>query len=204
MRVLAACEESGTIREAFRLLGHDAWSCDIVTTLVPSPYHIQGDVLEHLGGWDLIIACPPCTYLTVTANKWMKPEYRDRFPDRPAQRLAAIEFFMRLVNAPCERIAVENPIGIMSTHYRKPDQIIQPWQFGHQETKSTCLWLKGLPKLTPTRIVDPVFEYAGGKPYSPTHYNKKGLKGIERTRQRSKTYQGIAEAMAAQWGDPQA
>ena len=199
MRVLVACEESGAVREAFRRLGHDAWSCDILPTSSPSPYHIQDDVLKHLRGWDLILAFPPCTYLTVTANKWMKSEYRDRFPDRPARREEAVRFFMEMINAPCEHIAVENPIGVMSTRFRKPDQIIQPWQFGHTETKSTCLWLKNLPKLVPTKIVEPVFQMAGGKKYSPTHYNRAGIKGPERARLRSKTYEGIASAMAQQW-----
>jgi hypothetical protein len=200
MRILVACEESGVVREALLARGHEAWSCDILPSSHPSRFHIQDDVLRHLSdGWDMIIAFPPCTYLTVTANKWMKPEYRDRFPDRPKHREAAVEFFQSMINAPCERIAVENPIGIMSTRFRKPDQIIQPWQFGHPETKSTCLWLRGLPKLVPTNIVQPVFEMAGGKRYSPTHFNRKGIKGEERSRLRSRTYQGIAEAMASQW-----
>lgn len=127
MKVLIACEESGTVREAFAKLGHDAWSCDIQPTRIPGN-HIQDDVSRHLAGWDLIIAHPPCTYLTVTANKWTKPEYRHRFPNRPEQREDAIRFFMLLVEAPVLKICIENPIGIMSTRHAKPTQIVQPFQ----------------------------------------------------------------------------
>lgn len=190
MRVLIACEFSGTVREAFRKLGHDAWSCDLLETDVLGQ-HIQGDVLEVMnsGKWDLMIAHPPCTYLTVSGNKWMKPEFKERFPTRIQDRVDAIEFFMKLINAPIPMIAVENPIGIMSSNFRKPDQILQPWQYGHGETKATCLWLKGLPKLTSTDVVEGRVQKLHLLPPSP-----------DRWKLRSKTYQGIADAMADQWG----
>ena len=144
-----------------------------------------------------MIAHPPCTYLTVSGNKWMKPEYRDRFPDRPKQRKDAIEFFKFLMNAPIERIAVENPIGIMSTEYRKPDQIIQPWMFGHPETKATCLWLKNLSKLESTKVVDLPKEKSKRM---RLHYLPRTP---DRWKERSRTFTGIAEAMAEQWGSSQ-
>jgi hypothetical protein len=213
MKVLVACEFSGIVREAFKAKGHDAWSCDILPTEIPGQ-HIQGDVLEILNdGWDMMIAHPPCTYLTVTANKWLKDQ-----PDRKSgalvgekRRMArneAIYFFMELYNAKIPAIVIENPIGCMSSVFRKPDQIIQPFQFGHQERKATCLWLEGLPKLKPTNIVEPISYIAAGKKYSPTHYNsKRSLNrldclppGEERSKLRSKTFQGIANAMAEQWG----
>jgi hypothetical protein len=183
MRVLVACEYSGIVREAFRDRGHDAWSCDILPT-EKLGCHIQGDVLGVLADkWDLIIAHPPCTDLAVSGARW--------FPEKRANgsQQRSIEFFMAMVNAPCERIAVENPVSIMSTIYRKPDQIIQPWQFGHGETKATCLWLKGLPLLQPTDIVD-------GRE-SRIH---KMAPSPERWKERSRTFEGIARAMAEQWG----
>lgn len=139
MRVLVACEFSGVVRRAFEARGHNAWSCDILPTEDGSPYHHHTNVLELLTRtqWDLMIAHPPCTHLSVSGARWFK--------DKRLDQEAAIDFFMALVNAPVPRIAIENPIGIMSTRYRKPDQIIQPWQFGHGETKATCLWLKNLP-----------------------------------------------------------
>ena len=189
MRVLVGCEFSGTVRDAFIRRGHDAMSCDLLPTEKPGP-HFQGDVLSILGdGWDLAIFHPPCTYLTVSGNKWMKPEYRDRFPDRPRQREEAVEFFMALANAPIPHIAIENPIGIMSTRWRKPDQVVQPWMFGHGEVKATCLWLKGLATLVPTSVVE------GRHPRMHTLPPSK-----DRWKERSRTYQGIAEAMAEQWG----
>lgn len=205
MRVLVACEYSGRVRDAFRRKGHDAWSCD----LLPGEgefkqYHYQEDVLLVdiiEGGWDLMIAHPPCTYLTVAANKYHNPEYKERFPNRERDRLNSIEFFMQLVNAPAPRIAIENPVGIMSTRYRKPDQIIQPWQFGHRDRKATCLWLKGLPKLQPTNIVEPiVVKNRNGKTASAHHDAALRLPPEERWKVRSLTYQGIADAMAEQWG----
>ena len=181
MKVLVACEISGRARDAFRALGHDAVSCDLLPSETPGP-HIQGDVLNHLDdGWDLMIAHPPCTHLAVSGARWFK--------DKQQEQKEAIAFFLKLVNAPIQRIAIENPVGIMSTKYRKPDQIIQPWQFGHGETKATCLWLKNLPKLVPTDIVDGRDQKVHRMPPSP-----------DRGKNRSRTYQGIADAMAAQWG----
>jgi site-specific DNA-cytosine methylase len=202
LKVLVACEFSGTVREAFAKRGHDAWSCDLEPTDVPGN-HYQGSVFDILdgGGWDLMIAHPPCTYLTVTGNKWMKDEYKDRFPTRQQDRKDAIEFFMRLANANIPMIAIENPIGIMSTTWRKPNQIIHPWQFGHEASKSTCLWLKNLPKLNPTNVVGKgeFIEYKSGKRMTKWYADAASLKPKERAKIRNKTFQGIADAMAAQW-----
>lgn len=184
MRVLVACEYSGRVREAFRKLGHDAWSCDLLPSDDDSPYHIQGDVLDILGdGWDLMIAHPPCTHLAVSGARWFK--------DKQQEQLEALEFVRQLLEAPIPKIALENPVSIISSKIRKPDQIIQPWQFGHGETKATCLWLKNLPKLEPTDIV----EGREGKVW-------KMPPSKDRWKLRSETYQGIADAMAAQWGAP--
>lgn len=184
MKILVACEFSGTVRDAFRKLGHDAWSCDLLETEShEKKFHMVGDVMEYLDhGWDLMIAHPPCTHLAVSGSKWFKEKIKD------GRQQQGIDFFMALVNAPITKICVENPVSIMSTKYRKPDQIIQPWQYGHGETKATCLWLKGLPKLVPTNIVE------GREP--KTHMMSPGP---NRWRERSRTYQGIAEAMASQW-----
>lgn len=168
---------------AFRLLGHEAYSCDILPCSGGLPeYHLECDSIPPMD-WDLIIAFPPCTHLASSGARWFKEKRAD------GRQQAAIDFFMSIVNHPCKRIAVENPIGIMSTWYRKPDQIIQPWQFGHGETKATCLWLKGLPNLTPVNIVEGREQRVWKMSPSP-----------ERSRLRSKTYTGIAEAMAKQWG----
>jgi len=200
MRVLVACEFSGRVRDAFLARGHDAWSCDILPTEVPGP-HIQDDVLKHLEGWDLIIAHPPCTYLTCAGNKWYRPEYIDRFPTRILDLEKAVEFFMLFVNAPCGKIAVENPIGRISTRYRKPDQIIQPYQFGHKDRKPTCLWLKNLPKLVSTNVVEPDIKLnRNGKTASKHHDEALHLSPEERWKARSRTYRGVAVAMAEQWG----
>lgn len=201
MRVLVACEFSGTVRDAFAKLGHDAWSCDLEPSETPGQ-HYQGDVIDIIAdGWDLMIAHPPCTYLTVTGNKWFKPEYADRFPTRHQDREDAKKFFMSLVNAPIEKIAIENPIGIMSTFYRKPDQIIQPWQFGHEATKSTCLWLKRLPLLKHTNIVSKgeFVTFKSGKRMTKW-YADAAKDPKTREKIRNKTFQGIADAMAEQWG----
>lgn len=183
MRVLIGCEFSGVVREAFRAKGHDAWSCDILPSEQPSKYHLQSDVLEEMNGaWDVMIAFPPCTHLAVSGARW--------FHAKQVEQRKAIYFFKEL--ALCqhiERIAVENPIGIMSTLYRKPDQIFQPWEHGHGETKATCLWLKNLPKLVPTNIVE------GRKPR--VHHESPGP---DRWKNRSRTLQGVADAMAEQWG----
>lgn len=182
-RILIACEFSGIVREAFRKRGHDAWSCDLLPCERGAAYHIQLDVAACLesDGWDLMIAHPPCTHLACSGARW--------FARRQKEQREAIRFFLMLANAPIPRICVENPIGIMSTRYRKPDQIIQPWQFGHGETKATCLWLKNLPLLKPTNIV------TGRTPR--VHYESPGP---DRWKNRSRTYQGVAEAMAEQFG----
>lgn len=177
-----ACEFSGVVRRAFAKRGHDAWSCDLLPSDDDSLNHLQIDVLKVLKlEWDLMIAHPPCTHLAVSGARWFK--------DKQAEQKEAIDFFMALINAPIPKIAVENPISIMSTKYRKPDQIIQPWQFGHGETKATCLWLKNLPKLQPTNIVEGREARVHKLPPSP-----------DRWKLRSITYQGIADAMAEQWG----
>lgn len=204
MKVLVACEESQTVCKAFRDKGHEAYSCDILDCSGGRPeWHIKDDVLKHLGnGWDLIIAHPPCTRLTVAANKYYKPEYSDRFPNIPEEREEAVKFFMSFTNLSCPRVAIENPIGIMSTRYKKPTQIIQPYQFGHRERKATCLLLKGLPCLIPTNIVEPdIITLKDGKTYSRLHYDTFGLPKEQRQRLRSKTFEGIALAMAEQWGN---
>ena len=201
MKVLVAFEESQEICIEFRKLGHEAYSCDIQPCSGGhSEWHIQKDVFEIIGGgWDLVIAHPPCTRLTVTANKWYKPEFRNRFPTILQDREIAVKFFMNIVNCGIPKICIENPVGIMSTRYRKPDQYIQPYQFGHFESKKTGLWLFGLTKLLPTDIVEPNYIICKGKKYSPTHYNHIG--GVKHGGKiRSKTYHGIAVAMAEQWG----
>lgn len=181
MRVLVACEYSGRVRDAFLALGHDAMSCDLLPTEVEGPHH-QGDVAELLHmGWDLMIAHPPCTHLAVSGARW--------FREKQAEQAEALEFVRLLMDAPIPKIAIENPISVISSRIRKPDQIIQPWQFGHGETKATCLWLKGLPKLEPTKIVEGREARVHKMPPGP-----------DRWKERSRTYQGIAEAMAAQWG----
>lgn len=208
MRVLVACEESQRVCTEFRRLGHEAYSCDIEPCSGGhEEWHIQNDVrpllngncgfqtvdgvLHRIGGkWDMIIAFPPCTYLTVAGNRWFDVEkYGNKAIERGRNREQGKQFFMQFVSANCDKIAIENPVGIMSTEYRKPDQTIQPWQFGHGETKKTCLWLKGLPKLTPTNIVD------GREPRI-----WRMPPGKDRAKERSKTFPGIAKAMAEQWG----
>ena len=208
MNVLVACEESQRVCTAFREKGHNAFSCDILPCSGGHhEWHIQGDVLKILnpyelpfGGeviefrtmdgtnyviekWDLIVAFPPCTHLAVSGARYFEQKRKD------GRQQQGIDFFMEFTKADCEKIAIENPIGIMSTHYRKPDQIIQPWMFGHGETKATCLWLKNLPKLEPTNIVDGREQRVWRMPPGP-----------ERAKERSKTYEGIAKAMADQWG----
>lgn len=182
--MLVACEFSGVVRRAFRAKGHEAWSCDLLPAEDSSAHHIQGNVLEILGdGWDLMIAHPPCTHLAVSGARWFK--------DKQKEQTEALEFVESLLYADIPKIAVENPISIISSRIRKPDQIIQPWQFGHGETKATCLWLKDLPKLVPTDIVEGREARIHKMPPGPN-----------RGRERSKTYPGIAEAMAEQWGFP--
>lgn len=195
MRVLVACEFSGAVRDAFRALGHDAVSCDLLPTEKPGP-HMQGDVLTLLDGeWDLMIAHPPCTYLTVAANGW-----HARRPERQPLREEAAAFFMALYNAPIARVCIENPIGVMSTLFRKPDQIVQPWQYGHPERKATCFWTRGLPKLTPSNVVEPE-TVKGLSPKGKKYYSLNWLRqNEERWKIRSRTFTGIAAAMASQWG----
>lgn len=194
MKILIACEFSGVVREAFRKLGHDAWSCDLLPADDNSPYHIHGDVLPRLNdGWDLMIAHPPCTYLCSSGLHW-----NTKRPERAHQTEEAIVFVQQLLAAPIEKIALENPIGCLSTRVRKPDQIIQPWQFGHPESKSTCLWLKNLPKLVATNVVSkPASGHWDNQ--TPSGQNKLGP-SANRWKLRSITYQGIADAMAERWG----
>ena len=202
MKILIACEFSGTVREAFTKLGHDVTSCDLEPTSLPGK-HYQGSVLDILNDeWDMMVAHPPCTYLTVTGNKWFKDEYKDRFPNRQQDRKDAIEFFMALVNANIPKIVIENPIGIMSTIYQKPSQIIQPWQFGHEASKSTCLWIKGLPLLKPTNIVSKgeFVTFKSGKRMTKWYADAAKYSHKERAKIRNTTFQGIADAMADQWG----
>lgn len=180
VRILVACEFSGTVRDAFTRAGAYAMSCDFLPSEKPGP-HYQGDVRDVLdSGWDLMVAHPPCTHLAVSGARWFKEKVREQ--------AEALEFVRMLMSAPIERIAIENPVSIISSRIRKPDQVIQPWQFGHGETKATCLWLKNLPKLVPSRIV----EGREGRVW-------KMPPGPNRWRERSRTYPGIAEAMAAQW-----
>lgn len=180
--MLVACEFSGVVRRAFRARGHEAWSCDLLPAEDESPYHYRGDVLDAVDrGWDLMIAHPPCTHLAVSGARWFK--------DKQEEQAAALFFVWKLMLVPPLRICIENPISIISSRIRKPDQIIQPWQYGHGETKSTCLWLKNLPKLQPTNIVDGREARVHKMPPSP-----------DRWKERSRTYTGIADAMANQWG----
>lgn len=191
MRVLVACEFSGIVREAFLKRGHDAYSCDLLPSLVPSPRHFQMDVLEVMydGEWDLLIAHPPCTALCVSGN---------RYYSGTQERLDAIEFFRLFLEAPIEHICVENPVGVVSTSIRPPDQYIQPYQFGHPESKKTGLWLENLPLLEPTEIL-PKPSCGYWQNQTPSGQNKIGP-SPERGMIRSITYSGIAKAMAEQWG----
>ena len=205
MKVLIACEESQAVTKEFRVLGHEAYSCDIVECTGGHPeWHIQGDVTPLLAQkWDMIIAFPPCTYLTVTGNRWFNVDrYGDKAIQRHKDREEAIKFFMLFANADCDKIAIENPVGIMSTEWRKADQIIQPYEFGDPYEKKTCLWLKGLPKLQPTGIVEPPkrTQFASGKSMPQWYADAWKLPKYERAKLRSKTFSGIAKAMAEQWG----
>ena len=205
MKVLVACEESQAVCKEFRKLGHEAYSCDIVPCSGGHPeWHLQQDVLPLLKEkWDMIIAFPPCTYLTVTGNRWFNIDrYGEKAIQRHKDRKEAIDFFMAFANADCERIAIENPVGIMSSEWRKPNQIINPWQFGDAFEKKTCLWLKGLPELTPTNIVEipPRKKFDSGKSMPSWYAEAWHLPKEERAKLRSKTFPGIARAMAEQWG----
>jgi site-specific DNA-cytosine methylase len=181
MRVLIACEFSGVVREAFKKHGHDAWSCDVVESEIPGN-HLKCDVLDVIhDNWDMMIAHPPCTHLAVSGARWFK--------DKQHEQEQALEFVRRLMTCCIPKICIENPVSVISTHIRQPDQIIQPWMFGHGETKKTCLWLKGLDKLLPTNIVPGRESRIHNMAPSP-----------DRSKNRSRTYQGIANAMAEQWG----
>lgn len=217
--VLVACEESQRVCAEFRKLGFKAFSCDIEPESGEHPeWHIQQDVIPLLNGccsfetrdgashilnrkWDLIIAHPPCTYLTVSGNRWFNVDrYGEKAVRRKQLQEEGIQFFMQFINADCEHITVENPIGVMSTVYRKADQIIQPFQFGHPYTKSTCLWLKNLPKLKPTKILEKPSSGWVNQCITPDgRYG--GFKAFNGAKERSKTFLGIAEAMAAQWSE---
>ena len=228
MKILVACEESQAVCKEFRKLGHEAYSCDIMECSGGHPeWHIMGDVLEVLkpttkydwndyitfetmdgeehwieGKWDMIIAFPPCTYLTVTGNSWFNIEkYGEKAIQRHKDREDAINFFMAFANADCSRIAIENPVGVMSSKWRKPNQIINPYQFGDPFEKRTCLWLKGLPELKPTNIVDVPArkQYDSGRSMPTWYADAWHLPKSERAKLRSKTFHGIANAMATQW-----
>lgn len=182
MKILVACEFSATVRDAFISRGHDAWSCDLLDSEGDPSRHIQGDVLAILhDGWDMMIAHPPCTHLAVSGARWFK--------DKLKEQAEALDFVRLLLSAPIPRIALENPVSIISSRIRKPDQVIQPWQHGHGETKATCLWLKGLPKLHPSHVVDGRENRIWKHPQS-----------ADRWKERSRTFPGIAIAMATQWG----
>ena len=202
-KILIGCEESQTICKAFREIGFEAYSNDILPCSGGHPeWHLQMDVFEalKLENWDLFIAHPECTRLTVAANKYYKPEYSERFPNIHKEREEAVRFFMRLVSVKVKYKAIENPIGIMSTRYKKPSQIIQPFQFGDPERKATCLWLENLPLLVPTNIVEPdIIVHKSGKTDSRLHFETLKLSKEERRKARSKTFKGIADAMADQW-----
>lgn len=219
MRVLIACEESQAVCKAFRSLGHEAYSCDTQECSGGHPeWHIQGDAIEAAYGqdWDMMIAHPPCTYLAVSGARWMyHPEDKDlpfedrrphpKHPHRKRQQAKAMEFVLKLSSAPIPRIAIENPVSVISSKWRKPDQIIQPWQFGHEATKSTCLWLQGLPLLQPTDIVSKgervVFKSGKSHPAWYAEAFNKARTREDRSKMRSKTFEGIANAMAKQWGN---
>jgi len=197
-KVLLACEESQAVTIEMRKMGIEAYSCDILATSGPHPeWHLQQDVLPLLEqDWDMIIAFPPCTHLAVSGAAWFEAKRKD------GRQQQGIDFFMQFANAKCDKIAIENPVGIMSNHYRKPDQIIQPFMFGDPFSKKTCLWLKGLPELTPTNIVGTgeKVTYASGKSMPKWYADAYKLPPAQRAKVRSKTFDGIAKAMATQWG----
>lgn len=204
MKILLACEESQAVCKEFRKLGHEAYSCDILPCSGGHPeWHIQQDLTNVLNQeWDLVIGFPPCTYLTVTGNRWFNIEkYGEKAIQRHRDREEAVRFFMMIASAKCKRIAIENPVGVMSTRWRKPDQIINPYQFGDAFEKKTCLWLKGLPKLLPTNEVKPPprIYYKSGKSMPSWYADAFKLPRQERSKIRSKTFPGIARAMASQW-----
>ena len=198
MRVLVACEESQAVTIEFRKLGHEAYSCDILPCSGGHPeWHLQQDVLPLLGeSWDMVLAFPPCTHLCVSGARWWKEKKAD------GRQADGIEFFMQFANCACNRVAIENPVGCMSKLWRKPDQIIQPWMFGEEARKTTCLWLKGLPPLMPTQIVGEgeLAKFKSGAVMPKWYADAWRLPPADRARIRSKTFPGIARAMALQWG----
>lgn len=223
MKILVACEESQAVTIELRRLGHEAYSCDIIECSGGHPeWHIRWDAIALINGncsfmtcdgklhridgkWDMLIAHPPCTYLTVTGNRWFNVEkYGEKAVQRQKDRDAASDFFMSFATADCDKIAIENPIGVMSTIWRKPDQIVHPYMFGDPERKATCFWLKCLHHLVPTSVVEPrIIKYKNGKgTYSPWHVDTMKLPPSERAKARSKTFPGIAKAMAEQWAGP--
>lgn len=197
MKILIACEFSGIVRDAFKAKGHDAWSCDLLPTEIPGQ-HIQGDVLEILNdGWDMMIAHPPCTYLCVSGIRW-----NTNNPIRKIKTESAIEFVKTLLNCKIHKKVIENPISIISSRIRKPDQIIRPNQFGHGSTKATCLWLENLQKLTPTNVVEQeTYVSSSGRIWDKWFFESSLISNLEeRSKFRSRTFMGIAKAMADQWG----
>lgn len=197
MRILIGCEFSQIVTTAFRDAGHEAYSCDLLPTEGRKNWHIQDNVLNHLNdGWDLAIFHPPCTYLTVTANRSFLNN-----PGRWRKRLDAMNFVYKLMNCDINKICIENPVGVISTHIRKPDQYIQPYEFGHTDSKKTGLWLKNLPLLKPTKVVTPEWmTTTSGKRMSKTHWFCSSTNNPKNAMIRSRTYTGIAEAFADQWG----
>ena len=212
IRVLIGCEESQELTVRFRELGFECYSCDLKPAKKNPKWHLQCSIFDVINdNWDLGIFHPPCTRLTVTANKWYKPEYKNRFPNIHVERKEAIDFFMKIVNCSIPHFGIENPIGIMSSIYRKPDQIIQPFFFGDTERKATCLWLKNLPKLvhiknndlffTKTHTTPEIITFKSGATMSKCHYESAKLSKELRSETRSKTFPGIADAIANQWGN---
>ena len=198
MKILVACEESQIVTAAFRNKGHEAYSCDIIETSGEhKEWHLKQDVIPLLSeSWDMIIAFPPCTHLAASGARWFKQKQAD------GRQQQGIDFFMAIANADCDKIVIENPVGIMSTKFRKPNQIVHPYMFGDAVKKQTCLWLKGVPKLEPTDIVDVGANkvFSSGKQMSEWYYKTSCLPHKERAKARSKTFPGIANAMAEQWG----
>ena len=196
LKILIACEFSGTVRDAFIRGGHSAMSCDLEPTESVGP-HYQGDVMDIINnGWDMMIAFPPCTHLAVSGAKHFAKKRAD------GRQQQGIDFFLKMINANIPKIAVENPIGIMSSIYRKPNQIIQPWEHGHKTTKATCLWLKNLPLIKPTDVVDKgeYVTFPSGKRMSKWYFDTSKNSAKNREKMRNKTFQGIADAMVQQWG----
>lgn len=203
-KILVACEESQMITKVLRYRGLEAYSCDLLPCSGGfERWHIQSDAIKeaYSGKYIMMIAHPPCTYLSVAGNKWMHPKFKNRFPNRAKKRKQAIKFFLQLYFAPIPMVAVENPVGIISTHFRKPDQYVQPYQFGDPHSKKTGWWLRGLPKLKPTKIVKPIWQQGkNGTRHAKWYLDALSLPADERSKVRSKTFPGMAIAIANQWG----